>query len=82
MCAFSDTILGTLEPNAAGIILPALNVAFANCLPYHRHQDIILIIMIKTLELTSPQVNQIDNEVGPNKMHEIIGKGKGEREGG
>ena len=30
--------------------------------------------MVKTLELYSPQVNQIDNEVRPNKMHEIVGK--------
>jgi hypothetical protein len=34
-----------------------------NCLSYHRHQYIILIIMVKTLELSSPQVNQIDNEI-------------------
>ena len=27
MCAFSDAILGTLEPNAAGMVLPALYVA-------------------------------------------------------
>ena len=42
----------------------------------------ILIIMVKTLELCGPQVNQIDDEIRPNKMHEIVEKGKGEREGG
>jgi hypothetical protein len=38
--------------------------------------------MVKTLELCSLQVNQIDDEIRPNKMHEIVGKGKGKRKGG
>jgi hypothetical protein len=38
--------------------------------------------MVKTLELCSPQVNQIDDEIRSNKMHKIVGKGKGKRKGG
>ena len=38
--------------------------------------------IVSHVEISGPQMNQIDNEVRPNKMHEIIGKGKGERQGG
>jgi hypothetical protein len=80
MCAFSDAILGTLEPNAAGIVLPALYVA--SPIACHIVGNLDHHIMVKTLELCSPQVNQIDDEIRPNKMHEIVGKGKGKRKGG
>ena len=42
---------------------------------------ICFITMVKIFELCGPQV-KVDNEVRPYKMHEIIGKGKGKREGG
>jgi hypothetical protein len=50
ICDFLAAIFGTLDPNAAGIIV------------------------VKVLKISSPKKDEVGDEVGPNKMYEVIGE--------
>src|ERR1700679_121453 len=78
---FFRCYIGNPRAECCGNRFTGIECCLTNCLPYRRHQYITFIIMVETLELCGPQLNQIDHEVRPNEMHEIIGKGNGEREG-